>query len=190
MIKNIPRSLRVVGDRRSLFARGQLASGFVAAHVWREVRLEQLASRDPRLNSFIPNLVWLPRQIAKLSDHEGGVIQSALKQLSLDIYRDVSVAPGLKRRVDEIWDLLPPPRRPRVTGTHELNFFQPTDRFIRTRRGAISQATALLEAALRGAARLPKGRLPSRYVAGLPGISAGKLSEVLETVRALSPPAD
>jgi hypothetical protein len=44
-----------------------MGKGFVASHVWRKLVNGSSAPQHALTNSFIPNLVWLPTQVAKLS---------------------------------------------------------------------------------------------------------------------------
>jgi len=84
-----------------------LGRGFVASHVWREVpAIDSLANRDPRLFSFIPNLVWLPKELSRLSDVEGSSVQLALQKLSREIYRKLDLPTNLARFSEESWSLL------------------------------------------------------------------------------------
>ena len=43
------------------------------------------------LNSFVPNLVWLPVQISKLTDREGSYAQRFLQAISCQIYKNISL---------------------------------------------------------------------------------------------------
>lgn len=45
----------------------RIGNGFVASHVWRKLTNNGSASQHPLTYSFIPNLVWLPTQVAKLT---------------------------------------------------------------------------------------------------------------------------
>jgi hypothetical protein len=89
LIKNLPRTLPIQASGNPLYDGHTLGDGFVAAHVWREIsdNIGKLSSRDPITNSFIPNLVWLPKQVAKLTDREGSFAQTYLQALSVKIYR-------------------------------------------------------------------------------------------------------
>ena len=59
------------------------------------------------LNSFVPNLVWLPVQISKLTDREGSYAQRLLQAISCQIYKNIS----LPKQLMKIWDLLPCPQQ-------------------------------------------------------------------------------
>lgn len=104
LIKGLPRSLTVCSTSQSLYHNKRIGNGFVASHVWRKIVGSQfdadLASRDPWLNSFVPNLVWLPSQVSKLSDREGTFTQLYLQALSAKIYKDIEVDPKIKPFVE------------------------------------------------------------------------------------------
>ena len=51
----------------------------------------ELSSRDLDTYSFVPNLVWLPTQVAKLTDREGSFAQAYLQALSSKIYNRLQV---------------------------------------------------------------------------------------------------
>jgi len=134
LVTALPRSLPVRGPSESHISGARLGREFVASHVWRHVRQGPLASRTPLLNSFVPNLVWLPSQVAKLTDQEGGVVQTTLQAMSRRIYRTAEVLPHLRPIAEEAWDLVPDPTvevAPFDGG--DLNWFCATDRFFQTR---------------------------------------------------------
>ena len=109
----------------------------------------------PLLNSFVPNLVWLPSQVSKLSDREGGPVQLALQSISWQIYRHAPVAAHLVEVVEEAWTLVPEPKQS-VDHMPDLNWFEPTDRFHSTRRarlGTVLEALQRLESWLSARAK-------------------------------------
>jgi hypothetical protein len=69
---------------RSLYSGRRIGrgKGWVAAHVWQVRRDGERASRNPLTNSFLANLVWLPRDLAQLSDRPGSFVQRYLQALS------------------------------------------------------------------------------------------------------------
>ena len=109
LVKVLPRSLEVrtplVGHLRG----ARMGNEFVASHVWRVVDHAKLASRVPLLNSFVPNLVWLPTQVSKLSDREGGPVQRALQATAWSMFRSAPVAPHLSEIVEAAWEMIPEP---------------------------------------------------------------------------------
>jgi hypothetical protein len=81
LIKGIPRSLRINGVNPR-FNDARIGRGFVAAHVFPRLvgSRRKLSVRDPLTYSFVPNLVWLPSELAKLTDHD--FFRSAMFKLS------------------------------------------------------------------------------------------------------------
>ena len=91
MVKSMPRSLLITGPKSSHVRDVKMGSESVASHIWRVVAHDDLASRIPLLNSFVPNLVWLPSQVAKLTDLDGGLVQRTLQAMAYRVYRDAPV---------------------------------------------------------------------------------------------------
>ena len=76
--------------------------------------------------SFAPNLVWLPAQLAKLSDREDSHVQTLLQALSRRIYQPLELQPALGEIVEPIWDQLPERTDPDVGNLPDigtLNYF-------------------------------------------------------------------
>ena len=98
LIKGIIKPLLVDGRKVKEYNNKKLGKGFVASHIWRELQNDEtsLASTLPMTNSFIPNLVWLPKQISKLTDREGSYAPKILKTLSYKIYSAVKTP-------DSVW---------------------------------------------------------------------------------------
>jgi hypothetical protein len=179
LIKSLPRSLDVRGPGSSHIRGARMGSEFVASHVWRVVRHSELASRLPLLNSFVPNLVWLPGQIAKLTDREDSVVQQTLQAMSYRIYRDAPVASHLETVRDEAWALLPqPPVAIRHFSLDDLNWFTASPAFFKTRANRLNAVLTALEAiaddrpvADRVVTRRYADRLPHVDPAGLARLS-------------------
>jgi hypothetical protein len=172
LVKGLPRSLTVRGPRGSHMAGARLGSEFVASHVWRLVKHDQLASRIALLNSFVPNLVWLPGQIAKLTDREGGIVQKTLQAMALAIYRRAPVQEGLRPLVEDAWAYIPESTVELVPfGVDSLNWFVPTERFYMTRATRLESVVSALDAIEAGRA-LPTRVVTTRYAAGLPLVDA------------------
>ena len=97
LVKGVPRSM-MVSSTLEQYSDRHVTSGFVACHVWREIAGDQLASRNPLTYSFVPNLVWLPAQVAGLTDREGSFAQQFLQALSHQStgrLRSLEATPGL-----------------------------------------------------------------------------------------------
>lgn len=107
LIKGVPRSLPVTNPANALLNGSRVGTGFVAAHVGRKLTDGPDAPKSEATNSFLPNLVWLPRQLAKLTDREGGYAQTLLQAVSLELYRRQPLKPKLAAFVAPIWGNLP-----------------------------------------------------------------------------------
>ena len=132
---------------------GYLGNNFVASHVWREIGTEErLSNRDHRLFSFIPNLVWLPKEVSKFTDREGSIIQSMIQQISMKIYRKIPVSESMSRFTEESWGILEdagnmsPIPAESLPDTSKLTFIRITDSYIKNRTGKIGKlAESLLQ---------------------------------------------
>ena len=94
---------RPLSPKSSPYGGAKIKSGLVCCHIWSGT------TSSPLLFSFVPNLVWLPKSIAKYSDaHHAGTphpVHFALKQASRERYSK----PHPNRRVDKAWSLLDVP---------------------------------------------------------------------------------
>lgn len=176
LVKSLPKSLTIHSLTMPHLNGARLGSEFVACHVWREVNHQDLASRHPLLNSFVPNLVWLPRQISKLTDREGSIMQQVLQSLSWTIFRHLPVVPELQGVADEAWELIPTPQ-PLKSAPKELNLFEAPDRFVNLRTSKIKEVIRGIEQINQGL--VPKKIIASRYTDGLPTVSSKARNELL-----------
>jgi len=114
------KELRLLGPVKSVSRGnlGKMSSGYTACHIWQKVFLtgsdalddERHACNIPILNSFVPNLVWLPKSVAIWTDSENSFAQRYLKLLSyLRFAFNGNHCTGLQQYVDKIWDMLPEP---------------------------------------------------------------------------------
>jgi hypothetical protein len=195
LIKRMPYSLTVRAPRNRRYNGARLERGFVASHVWRTLEGDGgLASRNRLTYSFVPNLVWLPREISMLTDREGSFVQEYIQAISLKLYRRLPVSDALRPLVEESWSLLPEPRGVPSEGlpdVSELNIFVPTERFFGTRRRDLERVIEALRL-LRQGGHLTGKVVASRYGAGLSKLSrrdVGKLERTLDTYRAALPDA-
>jgi hypothetical protein len=181
LVKAIPRSLEIRRPEGSLLTGNRIGVGFVASHIWREVNHKQLASRIPMLNTFVPNLVWLPAQVAKLSDIQGGPIQKTLESISVKLYKDVPVETHLQELVDKAWNLLPPPSiEVNQSDLESLNFFRATPRFLNTRLKRIDEVRQALTDLSLGNSLDGSKVISRRYTQGLPNVTQKNLLSLLE----------
>jgi len=172
LIKSLPRSLSIRSPRQPHLNGARMATEFVAAHVWRTCTDGgDLASRRPSLNSFVPNLVWLPSQVAKLTDREGSTVQVTLQSLAWSLYRSAPVERRLDSVVEEAWSLLPKPAElSKGIDPRELNWFVSTDRFLATRIQRLNSVIGALDKLANGQV-IDTKVVTSRYTAGLPSVS-------------------
>lgn len=138
LIKGIIKSFVVDGRRVNEYNNKKLANGFVASHIWRSLQISQnkLASTYEKTNSFVPNLVWLPKQISKLTDREGSYAQNLLKTISYKIYFNTGNLSDFKR---EIWAEL---NNPEIQTKHniditKLNYFNIPDSWVNKKRNGL-----------------------------------------------------
>jgi hypothetical protein len=174
LIKGIPTAL-AIESRFSEYNGARMGNGFVASHVWRSTANGGSAPRHPLTNSFVPNLVWLPTQVAKLSDREGSFVQAYLQAISKKIYHPVVLSNHQEGIAADAWALLPdPPGIPPqgLPSIEDLNFFECTDEFFISRLRSIRKVRDLIAAACRGESG---PRVSKRYNEGLMLMTASQL---------------
>jgi hypothetical protein len=148
-----------------------LGPGWVAAHIWRSNSGNVLASRDPLLYTFTPNLVWLPRQIAKLSDIEGGPVQSALKSISQALYRSTQLYGAKNAIAEKAWSYLPSePSAGDDVDLERLSFFEAPQKTI-TMRATRTREVVNALAQLATGSELTRKVVSGRYTSGLSSVS-------------------
>ena len=182
LVKGIPKSLKIKSESYDYLNNKHLGNEFVAAHIWRENLSGTLASRIPILNTFVPNLVWLPSQVAKLSDREGSKVQNALKEISWSIYRDVALPIETKTIAENSWALLPKPTDVREVLEKEVSWFIETNTFMNTRRSKLQTVVVALEK-LKNGKQVSPALKPSRYRDGLSKVSVNKREKLLSDLR-------
>jgi hypothetical protein len=186
LVKNLPKSLSVDGPASAPYRGARIGEGFVAAHVWRTLSDEGgLASRNQTTYSFVPNLLWLPGEIAALTDREGSFAQLYIQALAQKLYRHRAVAPRLTSLVEQAWALLPPAEGVPEQGlpaTEELNFFLPTASWLATRKRRIELIADALDSASRGRPISEVG-LSKRYGPGLRDVSPRAAAALRDKLR-------
>ena len=108
LIKGIPRSFIVESSQVEYYDGIKMGNGFVASHIWGKIMInsnQYFSSRLPELNSFIPNLTWLPVQLSKLTDREDSFAQRFLQAVSYKIYNKIA----MPESISKIWNNLPFP---------------------------------------------------------------------------------
>ena len=190
LVKGLVRSLEIHSPTFRPYKNRYPGSGFWAAHIWNRTNNGGRATETACTNSFLPNLVWLPSSVAKLTDVQGDYAQLLVQAISSSLYRHIELRANLLQFTVEAWNMLPPEASdlddelPRL---EELNYFKVTPKFIETRLIRIRTALALLKwfEAGRTSDRplTPKKVLPSRYVEGLgtmESLDVEELSDYLE----------
>jgi hypothetical protein len=191
LVKGLPRSLAIRSPRNPIYHGRKLGNGFVACHVWR-IKTgggSELSSRDPDTYSFVPNLVWLPTQVAKLTDREGSFAQAYLQALSSKIYKRVEVPHQLSSLVERSWGKLPVPQGIPDNGLpdpQDLSYFEDNEAFIARRLEVIGTVRTAMENVVN---QEPiRGKIvSSRYTTGLTKLlpeNIAALQSVLHTFMA------
>jgi len=186
LVKGLPRTLAIDGPTRGPYRGARIGTGFVAAHVWRTLSGNAgLSARNATTYSFVPNLVWLPGEIAALTDREGSFAQLYVQALAQKVYRHRTVAPPLIPVVEHAWSLLPPPVGVPEQGlpdVEELNFFVPTDSWRNERIQKIRLVADALEG-VRAGESLPGKVISGRYGGGLSDISPRAAAALRDKLR-------
>lgn len=199
LIKQFRPGWIVACERGGLLDGQKLGRGWVASHVWRgerESEHEPKAKRNAWVNSFVPNLVWLPEQLSKLSDRASSFTQAYLQAVSRKLYAHRKVQQELKPFVRSAWKQLPaPPKLPEegLPEQDELQFFEFSEPFVTRRVGKMDEVLQLFDA-LQMRARLPRTSVSTRYRATLPGVGWRSVrplaSRLKDYVRAVGASAD
>lgn len=197
MIKSLVRSFPIQSDFPQ-YSNRKLGTGFVAAHVWPNT------TRVAITNSFWPNLVWLPREVAILTDQMPFASQ-IVQELSRQIYRDVPVHPQVNAFSEQAWGMLPEFSERsgfELPNVESLNFFKPRLSSLRSRLKGIQVTSSALDQVANGrplTAEHSGRHVRKRYRSGLDEgvvgeVAARRLSEYLagyakglEIAMALSP---
>jgi len=175
LIKGIPKSYPIESKMLPSYHNKKLGKGFVASHVWTKLRGTHLsATRYHKTNSFVPNLVWLPRQISKLTDREASFAQRYLQFLSFRIYGFVDVHPKIK----ELWKFFGiPPKFKEEIDFARINFFRVSEDQIAKRIDVFNRAISIIK----NAENLDPTHTKlhgSRYLAGLKNMRKSKFNEL------------
>ena len=104
------------------------------AHVWEGMTTNALT------NSFVPNLVWLPEAIGRLTDPDvqgakSTLFQEEIKAIAWSLYRHAPVIDPLQDTVEGIWQTIPEPRTTTLEADEAalVNWFKPTQSFLAQR---------------------------------------------------------
>lgn len=176
IIKKLPLPLTVVAPIDSPYAGRKPWRGFTACHIWRLLEDNEVAGADPWLYSFAPNLVWLPKPLAPLTDHHWRV-QALLQHTSVARFRSVDVA-GRAPWTEYAWSRLASGTRGGVAeglDLHRLASFRAGREFVRRRLAYVDRFVAGADEVL-SVGRLTSKLVSSRYTAGLPGVGREELA--------------
>ena len=168
LLKGVPHGLRVSSPNFNHYHKQSLMKGFVASHVWREVVMhgeQTLASRHPRLYSFIPNVAWLPVQISKLTDREGSYAQKVFQTLATKIYSPSRH--GESPEMAALWESLPSPELDLDIDLDQINYFQPDESWVIRRKKNLGKEIGTILAVLNGTSSQDKKVKSSRYLPSL-----------------------
>jgi hypothetical protein len=130
------------------------------------------------LNSFVPNLVWLPVQISKLTDREGSFAQRFLQALSHKIYRQNN----LPKELSSVWKILPYPQDPVNISVDlsQINYFDVTEEWLTKRiKGLLLEIDQILSVGTTDATNGTKVK-SSRYLPTLRQLSLEQRQESIE----------
>jgi hypothetical protein len=183
LLKGIVRSFSIRSSKISSYNGRRLGIGFVASHIWGIISINKkllISSRHHMLNSFVPNLVWLPVQVSKLTDREGSFAQKLLQAVSHKIYGEIS----LPKEMCPIWGALPHPSDPQKIDIDltQLNFFDvPEDWMNKRINGLISEMDAILSVDQIDLTNVPKVKA-SRYLPTLRKVPREQRQELIEAL--------
>lgn len=143
LIKEAVKSLRIESPRASHDGL-RIGQGWVAAHVWQFARDGTRATVDATTNSFVPNLVWLPRSLARLSDVQGSRLQEHLIAIARYLYTGCEFRPRLASLVDATWAKLAVGPTLDRAFPDAFNLFEVSDAWIERRVRTIDRVRAAL----------------------------------------------
>ena len=186
LIKGLTRYLDIEPVSFAGYAKKRMGPGFVAAHVWQKTRHGSRSTRNPITNSFWPNLVWLPADLAKLTDREDSFAEKFVQTIAWKLYRRVEVHEDLQQYCEAGWDILPTGEQlagddaveRRLPRLEELNVFNVTQSFISRRLTRIDRVATALECTRSGILPEHIKLRPSRYRHGLPELQWTKVTDL------------
>lgn len=165
LIKSIPRALKIQSAFSEMNGR-TVGNGFVASHIWMSMRTRSgHACEWECANSFIPNLVWLPKQLSKLTDIDGSYAQQFLKYISGMLYKPKTSSDPV---LASIWEELNVPSIKPISAIDldKLNYFQHDINWLSSRKSSLADALqSILDTIHFGASKTI--RSSSRYISSL-----------------------
>lgn len=188
LIKNLPSSLEIRSPRKEIYSGAFLGSGFVACHIWQKTSSGGRASHHQWTNSFIPNLVWLPKQVAKLTDRPDSFSQTYLQALAIKLYRNTELDPAMDPFAKLAWEQLPKPTgipEQGLPSPSELNIFEFSEAFLGRRLKAIKSVAEALALVASGN-RINQKVISSRFSDGLPSVSVSAAMSLHKSLQSYS----
>jgi len=185
VLKQLAGNYTIQSPRSAVYPRAARGDGFVASHAWRRIRIDggsQYAVTHPRTYSFIPNLAWLPAQVAKLTDHEGSYAQQVLQAISHALYAPAAAAHPTF--LSGIWESLEPPALKIEVDLRELNYFTVSDRSITLRRNILLREIGAIEETLRTGRPGQVSPRSARYLPSLARVPREQAGELLDWLAA------
>lgn len=175
LVKGLTKSLGISPASFPSYEKRRLGPGFVAAHVWPRARSGDYSTRIPITNSFWPNLVWLPADLARLTDRADSFAQTFIQATAWRIYRGVEMDQDLLPYVTEAWQTLPDGDQlaaDTAISSHspqieELNFFDVRHDYIARRVATIRRTAMALESTRLGTPLKDARVRPKRYREGI-----------------------
>jgi hypothetical protein len=133
LIKGVVKPLSIKSRIVKEYDGSKPGDGFTACHIWRTVVAE--GQRIPSCcsfmtYSFIPNLVWLPKQVAKFTDRDGSYAQLVLEKISCMLYTGIRTDDIIRK----LWSMLPEPDVKINVDVDSLNFFEINRDLLQDRR--------------------------------------------------------
>lgn len=179
LIKGIVKPFEIAPTKKWVFNGNKLGNGFVASHIWRKLKGKKfLASTYYKTNSFVPNLVWLPAQISKLTDREGSYAQRVLQFISYKLYRDIVET----SEINEVWALFEKPEIPIEIDVEKLNFFNVSINLMEKRKKQLMTEIALIHKSLETGSVQGKVKC-SNYIPTLLDIDASAKKNLVSWLR-------
>lgn len=153
----------------SPYGNSPVTRGLICCHIWAGT------TTDPLLFSFIPNLVWLPSDLAGLTDAHGSGTPHPLHDFLKVVSRERFGSTILKAdasRVDRAWSSLPAPNKPIAQlDFGPYNELADPSSLTKLLVGRVRKLVTFLDGTL-SSGPMPK-RFSKRYHAGVgPGIDA------------------
>lgn len=149
LVKAIPRSLKIHSAISQMDGR-IMGNGFVASHVWIKLQNRpEHACEWERTNSFVPNLVWLPNQLSKLTDRDGSYAQQFIQHISGLLYRQRTSS---NQVLSSIWNELKDPGIKPMSSfdLNDLNYFEHDVQWLNRRKASLVKSLVSILAIVNG----------------------------------------